>query len=220
MDKTTSLLQYPPGTKVLARPPSKSKNLSKIDHALVSISSIVFVGSIVWVPVAYSWAWKKWKQIPKEDKKRRALYGVLLLSVFSIHIAGPHRRESVGRWLNVRRWRLWKAWMNFIAFEVLSDVSAAKAFSSEAGGYQSTRPRDRFIGTSTKLNSENKENFDLTRDQAIFAVVPHGIFPFALAFAALPQAAVNVFGKFRPVVATATTLFPFVNTFLKWLRAV
>jgi hypothetical protein len=61
---------------------------------------------------------------------------------------------------------------------------------------------------------------DMKHKQAILAISPHGLFPFALAFAALPEQASEAFGYFRPVVATATNLFPFVNTFLKWLRSV
>lgn len=64
-----------------------------------------------------------------------------------------------------------------------------------------------------------KRNF-IREKQAILAVSPHGLFPFGLAFAALPEEAAQAFGYFRPVVATATNFFPFVNTFLKWLISV
>ena len=58
------------------------------------------------------------------------------------------------------------------------------------------------------------------KDQAILAVSPHGIFPFSLAFALLPQKIVDELGEFKPVVATATSLFPFVKTILSWLNSV
>lgn len=77
----------------------------------------------------------------------------------------------------------------------------------------------RFIAFEVVADS-TKAAVDLRDKQAILAVSPHGLFPFGLAFAALPQQASEAFGHFRPVVATATNLFPFVNTFLKWLRSV
>lgn len=122
-----------------------------------------------------------------------------VVSAAALAVAGPHRSKRVGLFLNARRWRLWKAWMNFIAFEVVSDQVGD---SSDGANYGGNRRR------------MNKE------DQAILAVVPHGIFPFALAFAALPERAAAAFGEFRPVVATATSLFPFVRTFLAWIGAV
>lgn len=77
----------------------------------------------------------------------------------------------------------------------------------------------RFIAFEVVADSP-KAATNLRDKQAILAVSPHGLFPFALAFAALPEQASEAFGYFRPVVATATNLFPFVNTFLKWLRSV
>lgn len=136
-----------------------------------------------------TWAWRKWKEIPKEDKKRRATYFSILLSIFAVAAIGPHRHKKVGQLWNVREWRLWTAWLKFVAFEIIQD------------------------------KPHKDLSFDTKKDQAIVAVVPHGIFPFALAFAALPAQAARAFGEFRPVVATATGLFPFVRTFLSWIGA-
>merc|ERR1712194_164640 len=50
---------------------------------------------------------------------------------------------------------------------------------------------------------------------------PHGIFPFGLAFSCLPQRGyAHTWGLFRPVVATATKLFPLVRTFIAWMGSV
>ena len=99
--------------------------------------------------------------------------------------------------------------MNFIAFEVISDQGQCGGDGAAGPFAPSNRPGDK------------ADNNPLQKDeQAILAVVPHGIFPFALAFAALPERASQVFGEFKPVVATATALFPFVRTFLGWLGAV
>jgi 1-acyl-sn-glycerol-3-phosphate acyltransferase len=159
----------------------------------VAISSLLVVGSVVWVPLAFVWAWKRWEKIPREDKKRRAIYGALLLACIAMKAMGPHRYHKVGSLLRARHWSLWKSWLRFFAFEVVADSArAAKAMD--------------------RLNQDGQ--------QSILAVSPHGLFPFALAFAALPEQASQAFGYFRPVAATATNLFPVVNTFLKWLRAV
>lgn len=65
----------------------------------------------------------------------------------------------------------------------------------------------------------NPKNLNIVqKDRAILAFVPHGIFPFAFAFGALPEIAQKrAFGVFRPVVATATNFLPVVNDFLLWL---
>ena len=183
-----------------------SATLSKVDGVLVAGSSLVFVGSVVWVPLAYAYAVKKWREC--RDKRRKAVYFSLIVTAATLAIAGPHRHPRVGRWLNARRWRLWRAWMNFIAFEVISDQGQS---SGDEDLPYTRRPGAQVTDSNLPLQKD---------EQAILAVVPHGIFPFALAFAALPERASQVFGEFRPVVATATALFPFVRTFLGWLGAV
>ena len=51
--------------------------------------------------------------------------------------------------------------------------------------------------------------------------MPHGIFPFGLALSCLPERGyVGTWGHFRPVVATATRLFPLVRTFIDWMGGV
>ena len=179
--------ELPSGSQVLIKIPA-GEQISLLDRSLVAISSLFVVGSVAWVPLVFVWAWRRWKKIPEDQKRRRAIYGSLLLACVAAKVLGPHRRPQVGEWLKARDWYLWKSWLRFIAFEVVAD--SAKAAK------------------------------DMRNEQAILAISPHGLFPFALAFAALPEQASEAFGYFRPVVATATNLFPFVNTFLKWLRSV
>jgi hypothetical protein len=154
------------------------------------LSSLTIVGSVVWVPLVYSLAWKRWKRIPKEDKRRRTIYATILLSVVAFAAAGPHRYHRLGKFFKLKKWSLWTAWLKFVAFEVIAD------------------------------NPASLKSFDVKKDQAIFAISPHGIFPFALGFAALPDLASRAFGSFRPVVATATALVPFLSTILSWINAV
>ena len=74
--------------------------------------------------------------------------------------------------------------------------------------------------SDTARKSKSSE-IDVKEDKAILAFVPHGIFPFAFAFASLPDMAQSAaFGVFRPVVASATSLFPIVRDFLSWCDAV
>lgn len=68
--------------------------------------------------------------------------------------------------------------------------------------------------------NQEKDTLPSTQDQAILAFVPHGIFPFAFAFGALPEWSQAAFGSFQPVIATATNLFPVVRTILHWLSSV
>lgn len=114
----------------------------------------------------------------------------MLLSLLALAAVGPYRSPKVGKWLKLNQWRLWTAWLKFVAWEVIADDPATL------------------------------DKFNVKKDQAIFAITPHGIFPFALGFAILPEFAARVFGKFRPVVATATALFPFLRTIVSWLNAV
>jgi hypothetical protein len=194
--KTSSIYPLTPAdSRVLFRA-AGSYELSRADRAVVALSSICFVGSIFWVPIFYGWLWKKWSNIPKEDKKRRALYAALLIALAGLVAKGPHRSVKAGERMNVRKWSLWRAWLNYLSIEIVSDQSHTESPS-----------------LATKM-------FDTVKDQAILAVVPHGIFPFALAFAALPEETNRYFGRFRPVVATATALFPFVRDFLSMLGAV
>lgn len=179
-----------PGSQILYRIPYGDVTL--VDRILVMTSSLFIVGSPLWVPLAYSWAWKRWNRIPKEETKRRAVYASVLLSLMTLAAVGPYRSARVGKWLRLKQWRLWKSWLKFVAFEVHCDVPS----------------------------SLNDKDFNVKKDQAILAICPHGIFPFALGFAVLPELAERVFGQFRPVVATATNLFPFLRTILSWLNAV
>lgn len=179
---------HAPGSQILMRIPHGE--LTRMERLLVMMSSLAIVGSVVWVPFAYAWAWKRWKLIPKEDKRRRTVYASLLLSLAALAAVGPHRYHRLGKIFKLKQWKLWTAWLNFVAFEVIAD------------------------------NPGSLKSFDVKKDQVIFAISPHGIFPFALGFAALPDLATRVFGDFRPVVATATALFPFLRTILSWINAV
>lgn len=186
---SSSLYPLPvPGSSVLARIPEGE--ITALDRFLVMTSSLAVVGSVVWVPLAYAWAWRRWKKIPREQKRRRMVYATLLLSLAGIAAIGPHRSHRIGKWLQLKRWRLWKAWLRFVAFEVIAD------------------------------NPSSLKSIDLQNDQAIVAVVPHGIFPFSLGFSVLTDIGTRVFGNFRPVVATATKLVPFLRSILSWLHSV
>lgn len=177
---------HPQGSEILFRIPAA--DLTFVDRLIVSTSSLTIIGSVIWVPACIAWAWRRWKRV--KDKRRKALYAALAFAASAILAAGPHRSPGFGKRLQVRKWRLWQAWLKFIAMEVISDTS--------------------------------KEScpIDVKRDKAILAFVPHGIFPFAFAFAALPEITQSVFGIFRPVVASATALFPIVRDFLCWCEAV
>jgi hypothetical protein len=91
---------------------------------------------------------------------------------------------------------MWESWLKFIAMEVIID-----------------QPRSSSLGSKSSPPGEPS-------DKAMVAYVPHGIFPFALAFGVLPEAAQGVFGLVRPVVATATEFFPVVRDILRFCECV
>lgn len=130
-------------------------------------------------------------------------YCAALVTVLVLSIWGPHRSRKVGEFLRVRKWRLWDAWLNYVGYTVLHD----KGVEGQA---------------NTNLGMPRMNNPQAANDtDAILAFVPHGIFPFALAFSCLPQRGYEeTWGVFRPVVATATKLFPLVRTFIAWMGGI
>jgi hypothetical protein len=192
--------------------------ISIIDDWSVKLSSIFFVGSVLWVPSLIVYLYRKWKNA-KSDIQKRALYRNVLLALIAFTILGPHRHYRVGQWLKFKQWKLWNAWLRYISFQVITDGLRVAGNDASAGGDS----RYELDGRSTVIsdkNSNSKANFDLKKDQAILAFSPHGIFPFSLGFAVLPERAKEYFGEFRPVVATATRFYPMLRTILQWLRQV
>lgn len=214
---------------------------SIVDKFLVYASSLIVVGSPIWFYGGIIYLFRKWrhyrelanaaaanknittshyatssgessqesseKQPPlsKEEIQKFNLdyeqyqrlakrYCTALVTVLILSIWGPHRSRKVGEFLNARKWRLWDAWLNYVGYTVLHDK-----------------------GSATRINNPQVDN----NDDAILAFVPHGIFPFALAFSCLPQRGYEeTWGVFRPVVATATKLFPLVRTFIAWMGGI
>ena len=222
--KLTSPL-LPRGVDIIVQPPSYDA-CTFVDKLLVYASSLTVIGSPLYFYFGIYWLYKKWKHyraLAKEDvvvldkdnytssgessqeipsniqqcaryEKLSSRYAAALAMVLIISFWGPHRSKRVGEWLHARRWRLWDSWLNYVGFTVLHD-----------------RGDD---DTTTTLHPE----FDPQSSDAMYAFVPHGIFPFGLAFSCLPERGYNnTWGLFRPVVATATRLFPLVRTFIAWM---
>uniref|UniRef100_A0A6V2C002 Acyltransferase n=2 Tax=Ditylum brightwellii TaxID=49249 RepID=A0A6V2C002_9STRA len=207
----------PPKSNGLVRVPGSS--LTSTDKFLVAASSLTIVGAVAWVPLFYAWAYKKWKAIPKHFTKKRALYGALLMSIAGLAITGPHRSKRFGEYLGVRKWKLWKSWLRFIAFEVVQSVGGNDP-TNQMMSEENSNSGSNSSYINENVVSASSETFDMKNDQAILAVIPHGIFPFALAFATFTEEGERAFGKFRPVVATATKLVPILNTLISWLHPV
>jgi len=206
-----------------------------MDKLLVYASSLIVVGSPFWFYGGVIYLYRKWKQyraiasLSKENvalgdaaddgrytssgestqerpdnvqqyetyQKLASRYGAALAILLLLSVWGPHRSRRLGEWLDVRRWRLWDAWLNYIGFTVLHDRG------EDNGGH------------------DNHRDFDMRTSPAIYAFVPHGIFPFGLAFSCLPESGYGqTWGLFRPVVATATKLFPLVRTFIAWMGGI
>jgi len=109
----------PTGSKILLK--VSGDMLTNYDRFVVGFSSLFFVGGVFWVPALYVWLVKRFRRIPPEQKRRRAIYAALLFSVTALYAIGPHRNPKVGDWVKVHRWGLWKSWMRFFAFEVVAD---------------------------------------------------------------------------------------------------
>ncbi len=218
----------PKGVEVII-PPPPYEACTFVDSLLVYVSSLVVVGSPVWFYGYIVYLYRKWtkegnvveddaagvddKNYSSSGEKERpgisiqrwrkynratSKYGAALAVILLISGLGPHRSRRVGEFLGVRRWRLWDAWLNYVGFTVLRDH-----------------------GENYPATASNEPEFDPRHSRAIYAFVPHGIFPFGLAFSCLPQRGYEkTWGLFRPVVATATKLFPVVRTFIAWMGGV
>ncbi|KAL3806804.1 hypothetical protein ACHAXA_001086 [Cyclostephanos tholiformis] len=138
-------------------------------------------------------------------------YGAALATIILLSIFGPHRRTRLGEMLGARRWRLWDAWLNYVGYTVLRD----------GGDDDDDLDRDIVPLAMDDASARTSSSFDPLSSPAIYAFVPHGIFPFGLAFSCLPERGYDgTWGEFRPVVATATRLFPLVRTFIDWMGGV
>ena len=144
----------PPGSHILVRIPSIE--VSVWDRVAVVTTSMLIVGSAMWVPAFYAWAWKRFQSIPKEQAKRRLLYISGLLAATALFACGPHRNPRVARFIKLKKWSLWKSWIRFFAMEVVADNAS-------------------FLPAFENLRTR----------QAIVAFAPHGLFPFALAIPAV-----------------------------------
>jgi hypothetical protein len=110
---------HPPGSRVLLRVPGSE--LTLYDRLVVGASSLFFVGGVFWVPAVYVWAWKRVHLIPKDQKKRRAIYAAFLIAATALFAVGPQRNPRVGEFIKVHKWGLWKSWLRFFSFEVVAD---------------------------------------------------------------------------------------------------
>jgi 1-acyl-sn-glycerol-3-phosphate acyltransferase len=122
---------HPPDSKRIIR--FGENEATTFDKIVVASSSLFFVGGVFWVPALYAWAWKRFRVIPKEQRRRRLVYGTIILSITVLYIRGPHRRARVGEWIKVNKWKLWHSWMRFLAVEVIQDsaITSMEDFTKE-----------------------------------------------------------------------------------------
>ena len=75
------------------------------------------------MPAVYVYLVKRYRRIPPDQKRRRAIYFALMISISTLFAIGPHRNPKVGNWIKVHKWGLWKSWMRFFAFEIVADCN-------------------------------------------------------------------------------------------------
>ena len=159
----------PEGSQTLYK---ASPNLTPLDNALVILSSLGVIGSVLYTPILLKALYNYYKKhIRKASKTKKRIFVSLILASAWVCIVGPHRNPKVGEYLNFRHWRLWNAFVKYVAMEVRLD------------------------------SSDTQYKYNLHKDQqAIVSVIPHGIFPFSLGLAALSDGVTTAFPKFRPIV--------------------
>jgi hypothetical protein len=207
---------HPEGSRVIFR--LSEQDVTLVDRVIVAASSLFVVGAFAWAPFLSVYAIvRRWRSISldknndtddddddaatiRQLRRRRVRLASFVLVALGLVAYGPHRSPRFGRWLRIRHWKLWTCWLKFIAMQVIVDQTSAATTAT------------------TATTTERQRVFDATTDPAILAFCPHGIFPFAFAFGALPALASKAFGIFRPVVATATNFLPVVSDILLWLE--
>lgn len=176
--------------KTLIRIPPDDMTI--FEKFVIGSTSILFFGAILWTPIVYAYIWKKWYQIPKQQKQRKTIYAALLFALTGFAVAGPHRSVRFGKYIKLRDWKLWNIWLKFIAFEVRQDLLQRKE-------------------DNNKKSTIIKSTFDPRYDNCIQAFVPHGLMPLSIGIAGVPGRAIEAFGIFRKVVATATKFLPLLR---------
>jgi hypothetical protein len=174
--------------------------------AAIAGSSLFIVGSFLWVPALYVWAYRKWKAV--KDPRRKALYGALLLAGTTLFVAGPHRHPRFARRVKFQQWQIWKIWCQFVALEIWRDSKQQHKKSNDN------------TSTTAVQQQQHEDHEHYKNSPSITAFVPHGIFPFSIGLAAIPEMSAVAFGRMRIMVATATNLFPFVRDIISLIHSV
>eukprot|EP00934_Nitzschia_sp_Nitz4_P005023 Nitzschia sp. Nitz4//scaffold283_size24287//11589//12736//NITZ4_008404-RA/size24287-snap-gene-0.16-mRNA-1//-1//CDS//3329545651//5013//frame0 len=110
---------HPPGSGVLVR--HNPGDLTTFDLMYIYFVSSAILTSVAWVPALFVWAWRKIRSIPKEKRRKRALYAGILAAMAVLFVAGPHRNKRFGEWSKFHKWKLWTAFYRYFAFEVVAD---------------------------------------------------------------------------------------------------
>lgn len=208
---------HPPDSHVLLR--YSAEEYSWFDKLLVHGSSLIIVGSVLWVPAALYFTYRAWRRAPPRTRRQLVL-GILFWSLVGLVTVGPHRHPRIGEhFLQIRKWSLWKAWMRFVALEVIQE---RRNSPTRAQSIQPTSQASHQQQSSSTTFSPNITNNNDTTNPPIFAFCPHGIFPFAFGMAAFfePVAQAIAGSYFRPIIASAVRYLPVVNTLVSYARAV
>jgi Diacylglycerol acyltransferase len=137
-------------------------------------------------------------QQKKYLRRKATVFGATVLTVTFLFVSkySPHRTKLFQRWVQIKKWKFISSWVKFVAMEILSDQK------------QSQYPNGHLAPT---IGSPEFHN-----EQSVLAFVPHGIFPFGFGFGFISYTAEQIFGYFRPVAATATSLVPFLRDIILW----
>ena len=69
-------------------------------------------------------------------------YGAALAILVLASMWGPHQNRRVGEMLDVKRWRLWDAWLNYVGLTVLRDAGGGGVATSASDAVVPRRSAD------------------------------------------------------------------------------
>ncbi len=122
---------------------------------------------------------------------------------------------TLAEW-DIRRTRMYRAWSFFVFLAVLASfpVNRCRAFS---GNRLWERIWFNYLGVRV-VGPASFAEYAKSR-QLLYAIIPHGLFPFGLAFAAIEPIR-SLLRINRLVVATVTRFVPVLRHVIGWLGAV
>ena len=179
----------------------------------VALTSVALAGSPVWSFLALGWAGYRASSSAGRNalfRKLRSLFG------FSVDAPREDRATDLAAW-DEERTALHRHQGLFLLLVAFAYYPAKRWRGfHQSGWWENLWFSHQGITVKGPKNLPQRS----ASEQLLYAVSPHGIFPFGLGFAALGPLRERVFGIQRVVVASATLAVPVLRHVIHWIGGV